>query len=305
MNNSPGDHARSALAISFLQMCPVHGIFNKSSGAALDFIQCVFDKLQFNTAMVSTAKVETNVLSLALGSTEAAALVLLNRNKCQAELFKFLRLPQNRYATIFTHSQGNLILSNVLQAIRAVDGDSALTGRVIHTFGSAAQNWPSGLKRFDHAFTFDYVNFLTTFPFTGNYSKVWMPEDSSNPFTHNFMEYARLDAAFVVNRFVTGGKYVTFSMDEQGLAECLVEMGVNTRRVKAVFEYLKFNHWSDADDVAMKYLALLGQSARIEGVVNSDAQLRQLLIGILQHKGRPGWTTSAESAAIKKLQGGR
>jgi hypothetical protein len=44
MKNSGRVHAESALALSLVQMCPVIGLFNRSSGFLVDLWQCLMDK---------------------------------------------------------------------------------------------------------------------------------------------------------------------------------------------------------------------------------------------------------------------
>jgi hypothetical protein len=230
-------------------------------------------------------------------SVEAARLAL-NRNLAQVRLFDLLRRPENRCREIFAHSQGNLILSNVLQAVAAADGPQALVGRTVHTFGSPAVNWPAGITKYEHGFTWDPVSFLAGFDSTWTISKVGMPRDSNNPITHGFLEYLKRDPAFVVNRFRWGGLGVTFAMDEDGLAKALAAMGTNTRRVLAIFEHLNMKHSSDADDVAVRYVDQVRRSPTTIAALAVDRSLVTLLVRILEH----GWTSAEEKNAIAFLQ---
>ena len=291
MDNQPLDHARSALAVSFVHMCRVIGVYNRSDGWTQDFIQCVGDKMQFNSVLPGTKQLAVG------GTSEADALAALSRNQAQVSLFRVLRA--NRHSEIVAHSQGNLILSNTLQAIRAVDGDGGIRGRVVHTFGSASQVWPPGIIRHNHAFTFDYVNFLTTLPDPSlSYSKVGWDLKSINPFTHNFLEYMNSDAEFLVNRFRTGGWGMTLNMDEKGLAQCLFGMGINMERVKRVFDRLKLRHSSDIDDVAVLYVGMVRQQPNMVKALKSH----RALVGLLTQAMGSGVVSADERNAVAFLK---
>ena len=242
-------------------MCSVWGVYNASSGKVIDFIQCVEDKLLFNGPGLPSAALTTKVISLIRGKTEvAAARIALGHNGCQPALFDVLR--ENRGVEIFAHSQGNLILSNVLQAIQAVDGAAATSGYFVHTFGSPTVHWPANVRKQEHGFTFDPVNWLSLFDASFSISKVGMPRDSWNPFTHGFEEYVKRDAEFVVNRFRIGMLGKTLKLDCNGLAVCLGAMGNNLERVERVFVLLNHSYSQFAGKVAVHYLERVGSSAR-------------------------------------------
>jgi len=300
MDNSGKDHAKSALALSLVQMCTVIGVYNLSAGAWRDFAQCIFDKNQFNGPFSFSAQNKVAIGTIFKGRTsEEAARLALNRNPAQFKLFKLLREDENRHLEIFAHSQGNLILSNALQAIAAVDGPEALVGRTVHTFGSPTVNWPAGITKYEHGFTWDPVTFLAGFDATWTISKVGMPSGSKNPITHGFLEYMKRDPAFVVNRFRWGGLGVTFSMDEDGLAASLAAMGTSTDRVRNIFEHLNnMIDNSDADDVAVRYVDQVRGSPATTAAVKKDKVLVALLIRILDE----GWTTDEEKKAIAFLR---
>ena len=297
MGNSPDNHAESALALSWVQMCSVVGVYNKTGGFLKDLIQCVGDKVQFNGPVSASAG--KTVKKLLKGQTSAdAALKSLERNEAQVHLFQLLRQPEHRSAEIFAHSQGNLILSNVLQAIHAVDGDAALMKYTVHTFGSPAANWPTGLKKFEHGFTFDPVTWLAGFDKTWSISKVGMPRGTKNPITHGFLFYLNNDPAFIVNRFRVGSLGVTFNMDEDGLALALAEMGTNTRRVLGIFEHLDKKHNSDADDVAVRYVANVRNVPSTVAALKGDKALVARLVKVMNE----GWTSADEKTAIAFLK---
>ena len=297
MNNTGRDHAESALALSWVQMCTVTGVFNQSAGGWEDFLQCVADKNQFDGPVSFSAKNAVAIGSMfGVRTTVEAAEKALSRNTAQVKLFQHLRRHPRR--EIFAHSQGNLILSNALQAIAAVDGPGAVGGYRVYTFGSPAVNWPAGLTKYESGFTWDPVTFLAGFDTSWSISKVGMPKGSLNPITHGFLEYLKCDPAFTVNRFRWGSLGVTFSMDEQGLANCLAAMGINTRRVFAIFEYLNKNHTSDADDVAVLYVGHVRKSPALTAAVKSDKPLTDLLIRVMDE----GWTSDDEKKAIAFLK---
>ena len=299
MLNSPRDHAESALALSWVQMCTVVGVYNASAGGLTDLKQCLGDKAQFNGPTSFSAKNKVFAETLFGGISAAESMRrALSRNRAQVSLFDTLRKPENRHREIFAHSQGNLILSNVLQAIAAVDGRQALAGRTIHTFGSPAVSWPSRIAKYEHGFTWDPVTFLAGFDLSWSISKVGMPSGSFNPITHSFLQYLSRDPAFVVNRHRIGGLGMTFRMDEDGLAAALAAMGTNTRRVQSVFEHLDRNHNSDADDVAVRYVELIRASDATVNALKANRTLISLLIKVMEE----GLTTDDEKKAISLLK---
>jgi len=299
MGNSGAHHAENALALSWVQMCCVLGVYNATDGGWEDFVQCIGDKNQFDGPGSHSARTEVSERTTFDGQTEEeAALSALSRNQAQVALFKLLRKSENRGCGIFAHSQGNLILSNVLQAMAAVDGSPSLSGWKIHTFGSPAVNWPGNITKYEHAFTWDPVTFLAGFDTTWTISKVGMPSDSINPITHGFLEYMKSDPAFIVNRFRWGSLGITFNMDESGLAKALVAMGTNTGRVMDIFKHLNHNHNSDADDVAVLYVNQIKKAPSTMAALKSNQQLVALLIRIMDE----GWTGKEEKKAIEFLK---
>jgi len=300
MLNKGADHAESALALSWVQMCTVVGVYNLSVGGWIDFTQCIGDKNQFNGPLSFSAQNKVMLGTVFSGKTsEQVARRVLERNPAQVAVFDLLRRPEHHHREIFAHSQGNLILSNALQAIAAVDGPSALDGYTVHTFGSPTVNWPMGITKYEHAFTWDPVAFLAGFDATWTISKVGMPSGSKNPITHAFLEYLKCDPAFLVNRFRWGSLGVTFNMDEDGLAKALAAMGTNMRRVKAIFEHLNKKHNSDADDVAVRYVNLITNSPTIVAALKAEKPLVELLIRVMDE----GWTSDEEKKAIEFLRG--
>jgi hypothetical protein len=56
MDNAPDAHARSALALSLVQMCTVIGVYNRTAGPIRDLAQCLGDKLQFDGPLSDSAR---------------------------------------------------------------------------------------------------------------------------------------------------------------------------------------------------------------------------------------------------------
>jgi hypothetical protein len=301
MDNQGAEHAESALALSLVQMCRVVGVYNKTAGWAADLVQCVFDKNQFQGASF-TAMNAVAVRKLLFGQTPVeAARDALSRNPAAVAMFDLLRDPRMRGAAVFAHSQGNLILSNTLQALVAAGGPEALQGMVVHTFGSPAAHWPPGLTKVEHGFTWDPVTWLAGFDRSLSIAKVGMPSGTRNPVAHSFLEYLRMDPEFVVNRFRIGGLGVTFALDAEGLADCLLAMGRNLARVRAVFEHLDEDRNSHVDDVAKRYVTGLARAPAGETVaaLRAERDLVQLLIRVMDE----GWTTDEEARSIAFLRG--
>lgn len=299
MNNKPDEFVEAALALSLVQMCAVRGIYNLSAGAFRDFLQCIGDKNQFDGPLSLTANNAVGLRTFFDGQLpEQAARNALSRNMCQLKAFDELRVASRRYCEIFAHSQGNLILSNVLQAIMAVDGPKGISGRVVHTFGSPSVNWPQGIVKIEQGFTFDPVTWLAGFDDTWSISKVGMPSTSKNPITHAFLEYLSRDPAFVVNRYRWGSVGVTFKLDTDGLAQCLIAMGGNFRRVNTIYDYIVENHSYYSDDVALAYIKIIKTKPAILTVFKNETALKKKMIDAM----KTGWVTSDEKNAITYIQ---
>lgn len=297
MANSGEEHQQSAFALSLMQMCTVVGVYNATGGFAIDLMQCLGDKHQFDGPLASSASSAIGRGAVRAGAAED----VLRRNPASAAMFRLLRSPEFRGVDVFAHSQGNLILSNALSAIEVVDGSSAVGQYTVYTFGSPARSWPRATRLVECGFTFDPVTWMAGMDFSFSISKLGMPADSLVPITHSFKEYLFNDEAFVVNRFRWGGLGVTFSMDEAGLAHALVRMGHNLPRVTGVFRYLANYHWSDVDDVALLYIEELQHVPQGPGLlqaIRSERPLLDLLVRALEG----GWTSGRERAAIDFLK---
>ena len=106
MANVGANHAESALALSWVQMCPVVGLYNATSGGFKDLIQCIGDKDQFDGPLSFSADNKVAIGRLIRGRTSAeAARAALARNPAQVALFDLLRRPESRHREIFAHSR--------------------------------------------------------------------------------------------------------------------------------------------------------------------------------------------------------
>ncbi len=305
MDNSPADHRDSALGLSMLQGCPVIGVFNRSDGLWGDLGQCVADKLRMSPVQSGS---ETGYEGWALG-VEALYLLakkaypmlqktdfvgtMIDGNPATHSLYGLL-VGQGGVARsitpIYSHSQGNLITSNALTAVALALGTSALSGVEVNSFGSPCRYWPPKIKRNNNAFTFDPVSWLDLRADMSS-SKVGFVA------AHGFKTYMAKDAEFVINRFRFGGFGMTTGMDEEGLADFLITLGPNTRRLRPIFERLGTVHVTDSDDVTVAYVER-ASDATLRAIKHSDPRLIDLMIALL----RAGWTASDEQRAITRLQ---
>lgn len=310
MDNSPEDHRESAWKLSTLQGCPVTGVYNKTDGKLRDLGQCITDKIQFDFAAVTGRKVFTFSdwqMLVDLGLTvvrkkypqvtrRAYVRGIIDGNKAAAALYDLLHMPGYFLSSvpIVAHSQGNLITSNALTALALDKGMKAIEGRVVHSFGSPCRYWPDRIVHHNNLFTFDLVGFLDV-------RTDWSSSKVGGVMAHSFLTYMQHDPEFVINRFRTGGWGMTFNLDEEALADALVEMGANAERLHAIFLRLDDAHHADADDVAGYYLRKLfktGQDRYLRVMAKAKPAFIKLLIKVLDE----GYTTDEEQSFINKLQ---
>lgn len=312
MMNSGADHARSALNLSRLNQCPVIGVYNKSGGFFRDLSQCITDKWQFDGPRLVPGRTVSQRFeefhqaysARRPGTTRDQSMdYLLNDNPAAAATLGVVRTLA-KSVPLFAHSQGNLILSNALSALKILDGPEAIRGRSVQTYGSPARNWPKEVTLREHGFTYDPVTWLTL-RFSFDISKVGVPETGidailTQPVSHSFDTYLKSDPEFVINFFRWGGLRMTFSMDEEGLAQALVDMRRNVPRVIGVFERLHSAHESDVDDVAVEYVRRLrdDKDPTLAGSVLASDPLRKLLIKALDE----GFTGPAERVQLEYLR---
>lgn len=142
-----------------------------------------------------------------------------------------------------------------------------------------------------HIFTFDPVGWLD-FGFDLSSVKV------GGVAAHAFEQYMKRDPEFVINRFRLGGWGVTFTLNEEGLAKALAEMGVDPDRVHSVFETLDTSYWSDRDDVAQYYVEKMraDHAQAMRTMVEAKPALADLPVKCLTG-GVIGWDTKAEKSA--------
>ncbi len=315
MGNTGGNHATSARVLSLIQMCPVIGVYNRKSDLFGDLAQCMRDKFIFQGA--NPTAIFNHYLGNASPDRRAEAMeAILGQgmlgNLATAALFRLLATGEasTNDIPIFAHSQGNLILSNALQALEVVYGRGRIAGRRVYSFGSPSIVWPDGIQHYVHAFTFDPVSLLDPIP-SWSISKVGVPSltkdpvkdgvltflQEVNPLTHGFLYYLQEDAAFIINRHRVGSFSMTINMDESGLADELVSFGRNEPRLIRVFRRLDRVHNSDADDVAFEYVSKMRASGRAS-TLKTMLQLREILIKVMDE----GFTSSSEKEAIDFLK---
>ena len=141
-------------------MCKVIGVYNQTDGTFDDLLQCLGDKWQWDGHGLDRSfnKARTAFLNLfgSPGAAENALIGALSRNNAAVPLFRQLRQTTGP-VEIFAHSQGNLILSNVLTAISILEGQNGLARFTVNSFGSPSVNWPKGIIHHRNGFTFDPV----------------------------------------------------------------------------------------------------------------------------------------------------
>lgn len=310
MDNTPDNHRVSADGLSTLQACPVLGCYNQTDGKIKDLWQCLRDKLKFSLVTGGQSRdfdtwakivdAEYALVRRAQPMITKAAYVSsgLSTNKATCVMFEVLREPTFKNAPIFAHSQGNLITSNALTAVALVDGKQAIAGREIYSYGSPNLNWPPGIKHYNHAFTFDPVGWLD-YRFSFSSIKIGFKA------AHSFETYRQYDPEFVVNRFRWGSFGLTANMDEDGLAQAMVEMGVNPSRLQGIFERLLKRHNSDADDVALLYVQKMrtaGREHQLKSIARENKRVIELMIECLTG-GTISWVAGEEKQAATYLKG--
>lgn len=307
MGNSGQDNKESSCVLSLLLMCPVISVYNRQDGFVGDLGQCVRDKLSFQVWPFNPKKA-FEALAQQTGATTTEQRIKLMKstlgtgrlgNMATATMFEVLAKGSGKEETIpiYAHSQGNLILSNALQAVKVVLGPKAIEGRQVYSYGSPAVTWPKEIEHYDHAFTFDLVSLLNFVP-SWSISKVGWPDKTGNPITHGFAWYLQEDAAFIINRHRIGSFGVTVNMDEVGLAKELISFGVNEERLLRVFTRLDKHHNSDVDDVAVYYVKGMQQGGN-KSRLKSMPRLVQELIRYMDE----GWTSGEEKELIEFLKG--
>ncbi|MQQ10616.1 hypothetical protein GFB49_19355 [Epibacterium sp. SM1979] len=306
MLNSPKDHMDAALGLSLLQMCKVIGVYNASSvsegtmntvnAVVEDLVQCLGDKLQWDSHQIDRDLVKLQMmLEAGAGNKQKSKDLVrfwLARNKAALTLFDYLYVNKGKSTTIFAHSQGNLISSNALTGLFLLEPE-ALMNITVNSYGSPAIFWPDGISHSSYSYTLDPVALL---PGLGN-SLRFSTSTIGGQITHAYENYRRDDATFVVNAFRWGMLRMTASMDEEGLAKALVDMGTNMGRVTKIFERLQRAHYTDSDDVALLYIEKIKNNPALLQTVRNAAGLTKVLKTCLEE----GWTTDRERKAIAAI----
>ena len=293
MDNQPKHHRDAAMKLSYIQLCKVVGVFNSSNGFWPDVGQCVSDKGQFGRKFRDEFRTAT--FRSSFFEKERRLKQELSMNKAAISLFKEIQKSSGE-THIFAHSQGNLILSNVLYAISLLLGEKGLNRFTVHSFGSPTRNWPRGIKHLRRGYSNDWINMMSGIDWSFSISKIKHHKGASL-FSHDFMYYLEDDAEFTINHF-SWGNANKISMDEDGLASALVKMGANIPRVTKIFKRLDAHHNFDVDDVAFLYLEKIRHNSKVQSAVKNDITLNKLLYKSLDE----GWTTKAEYKAMARLR---
>jgi len=307
--NEPSSHAESARCLSTLMACPVIGVYNKSAGRFKDVWQCLTDKLTLSAVvtgngadfatwarLIDQSYQQQRIKNPGLTKEDFVRPAIAG-NAATCAMFDVLCTTSLKQWPVYAHSQGNLITCNALTAAALAHGVDWLAGREIHSFGSPNLNWPPGFVHRNYAFTLDPIGWLD-YRFSFENVKVggFLP-------SHAFEAYRQHDAEFVINRFRWGSFRMTFSMDEEGLAQALVDMGVNPPRLKKIFQRLLDAHQSDADDVALLYVQKSRQKEpQLRALAQADRELIDLLVECLTG-GTFSWVTPEEKQAATYLKG--
>jgi hypothetical protein len=228
---------------------------------------------------------------------EDALVEVLSGNPATVSMFKLLLRPEVRYATIFAHSQGNLITSNALAAVQFLHNHDpkSIAGREVRSYGSPCFSWPEGIRptQRDYRHTGDSVTWI---PFGLN-----SLGDSSDfkfgiPFTfkyHDFLRYIHSEA-LLINAYavVIGG--IVVRRDEEHLADELIRLKENDILLAKVLQKLYKMDRVDAVQVACYYVA--GQSQTVLRNLKADApsviDLLKRMLGerVVQHDAKiPLW----------------
>ncbi len=309
MLNSARDHQKAALALFLLQMCKVVGIYNASNvddgflktatAVAEDLAQCIGDKIQWDTHEVDRMAVKLNTwFQSKVGSHDAAVAYVrlwLARNKAAVTLFDYIMANKGKPITIVAHSQGNLVTSNALTAVHLLD-PNALSLITVNSYASPSVFWPEGFQHNSYAYTLDLVPLVAGVGNSLRFSTSTIGGVSGLA-SHAFENYRRDDAIFIINAFRWGMLRLTASMDEDGLANALVDMGVNMERITNIFVRLEDAHYTDSDDVAVLYIEKIKHRANILETVRRMSKLKAVLTKCLEQ----GWTTDREKRAIATI----
>lgn len=276
MLNSADDHRSAAHLLSSLLSCPVLGVYNKSTGELPDLAQCVTDKLGFGgnaRDMPHTAAAWRALVDAQYAAYRAAGLAatrvefvesLIAGNLATLSLFRLLRSEAGRdpRVVIYAHSQGNLITSNALTAVAMADGESAIRGRTVESYGSPCRVWPEGLTRREHVFQLDPIPLLQLRQSTDTIVvRQTLGVLFSPSAVHAIEAYIEADPEFIINSCRWSPRGFLPFLDKPALAQRLVELGDNAKRILDVFKRLIEKHYTAEDDVALHYL----QRMRIVG----------------------------------------
>lgn len=286
MDTDAHTHRKHATLLSSTLRCPVYGVYNATQNFGRDLLQCVTDKLGLQGALGDMA-MSDEALRARLKAEHAAYRLagldvpwptfiesMIADNQATQQLFRTLRSGplSNRRIPIYAHSQGNLIVSNALRAVALADGNGAIAGRIVESYGSPCRHWPRGISRRDHRISLDPITLLQLRR-SHDMPAVHMALGDLVRLTdtHGFDVYMLHDPEFIINscRWTVFGYKHTLDADD--LVQRLIELGNNTKRIAGVFECLAAQYAWQADTIALRY----GTRMKRVGSVSLRRMLRE------------------------------
>jgi peptidoglycan hydrolase-like protein with peptidoglycan-binding domain len=313
-----GTHKSHASLLSSTLRCPVYGVYNATRNVGVDLLQCVTDKLGLHGAVGEFVGAD-HLLRALLQAQHAAYRQagldvtwpmfmegVISDNLATLRLFRALRAGplSNRRIPLYAHSQGNLIVSNALRAVALTDGDAAIAGRVVESYGSPCRYWPRGISRRDHRISLDPIT-LAQLRRSHDMPAVHMALGDLYRLTdtHGFDVYMMHDPEFIIAscRWTKFGFRHTLDADD--LVQRLIELGGNTRRIAGVFDRLASQYTRLADTVALRYCTRMFSHAQssLQRMLREEPEGRKL-IDNLERCLRAGlWVSDDEKQMVHRL----
>ncbi len=311
-------HVSHARLLSSTLRCPVYGVYNATKSWDTDLLQCVTDKLGLHGALGDVVGSD-HLLRARLQAEHAAYRLaglnvtwpafiesVVTDNVATKKLFRALRSGplSDRRVPIYAHSQGNLIVSNALRAVALTDGDAAIAGRVVESYGSPCRYWPRGISRRDHRISLDGIT-LAQLRRSHDMPAVHMALGDLFRLTdtHGFDVYMMHDPEFIINSCrwsVLGFKY---TLDADDLVQRLIELGTNTRRIAGVFDRLAIQYVRLADTVALKYCTRMFSHARasLQRMLREVPEGRKLVDNLERCLIAGLWVSDEEKEMVNRL----
>ena len=196
-------HKMQACAVAAVSGGKVWGVYNQSSdNLVLDTLQSMQDKLTSSFLLDIAASV-MKLVGGTYAAQEALSKELSKYNAATAALFNLLCTPGFETAKIVAHSQGNIIVSNTLNALIALKGKEAVQKMKVFAIASPVTFWTDAKSIVKvYSFSNDAVGWLSldcgTLPKHLNGWKAQEEKDSEivkklsaggSYFTHSFYLY--------------------------------------------------------------------------------------------------------------------